>query len=162
VNLLHLYLHVLAQFGISLILQVAVWRISRRPAGQVPMSILWLFLLFGAGPVVDYFVCGNLDQLVLGLALGGFYLMSFPAAAAQSPTILVVDMLSRRGPMSEAELLQELNLSVDLVNDRIADMKADGLAGSKDGQLKIRTTGVILGNCFWLYRRLLGLPIGDG
>jgi len=157
-----LYLSVLLQFFISLVLQVMAWRVLRGPGDVIPHQILLLFGLFLGLPVIHFLLLGSVDQLVLALGLGAAYVMSFPAASAQSPTILMIDFLSRSPGLTSIELEQRLNEKVNLVGDRMRDLEADGLGQSKNGSFKPSRAGYCLGLVFWTYRKVLGLPLGGG
>lgn len=159
----NLYTQVALQFFVSLILQILLWRALRRPGDVVPHQILLLFALFLGLPLLSFAYTGSIDQLILALGLGCAYIMSFPAASAQSPTILMIDFLARSPQgLTSRELENKLNAQVNLVGDRIRDLEADGL-GKNDGQdFKPSRAGYFLGAVFWTYRKILGLPLGGG
>jgi hypothetical protein len=157
-----LYGQVLGQFLISLVVQVLLWRALRRPGDVVPHQILLLFALFLGGPLIHFLFTHSLNQMVLALGLGTAYVMSFPAASAQSPTILMIDFLSRAPGLSAGELEKQLNQRVNLVGDRLLDLEADGLGRASAEGFKPSRAGYFLGLVFWTYRRILGLPLGGG
>jgi hypothetical protein len=160
--MLSLYFSVLVQFLVSLVLQIGVWRITRRPNDVVPGQILWLFVLFLGGAALHYALHPSLPQLVLGWGLACTYIMSFPAASAKSPSLLIIDRLDRSGSLTEADLERALNQSANLVEDRLHDLKADGLIHSSGVEFRPSPVGRTIGYVFWTYRRLLGLPLGEG
>lgn len=160
--LLHIYGSVLTEFLISIILQIVVWRRLWKKHGKIPRQMAMLFLLFAGLPLLSFAFDHSIDRLFLALALGGAYIMTFPAAAAESPTILIIDILDKNGPQGEIEISEKLRARVNLSEDRVADLESDGL-GSRDGKkLKVTFPGRAIGYVFWTYRRLLGLPIGEG
>jgi len=159
---LSLYFSALGQFFISLGAQILLWRAIRRADGVVPGQIMWLFLLFLAGPIVHFLFAPDLSRLILALGLGCVYIMSFPAAAAKSPTLLIIDLLDRHGALSKSELEKYLNADVSMVEDRLRDLKADGLVDTRAEKFRPSATGRLIGYVFWYYRRVLGLPLGEG
>jgi hypothetical protein len=157
---LSLYFSVLGQFLIGLGVQIILWRALRRENDVVPGQILWLFLLFLGGPLLHFALDPSLSRLILAFGLGCTYIMSFPAAAAKSPTILIINLLDKNGALSKAQLEALLAKDVNLVEDRMADLKADGLMSATSSIPS--APGRFLGYVFWYYRRLLGLPLGEG
>src|SRR5580698_4607959 len=92
-SVLSLYFSVLGQFLISLGVQIILWRALRRPDDVVPRQILWLFALFLGGPIVHFIIEPSVSRLILSVGLGCTYIMSFPAASAKSPSLLIIDLL---------------------------------------------------------------------
>lgn len=160
--MLSLYFSVLGQFLIALAVQIVLWRALRTKDDVVPAQILWLFLLFLGGPLIHFCFDPSLSRLILALGLGCTYIMSFPAAAAKSPSLLIINLLDKNGPLSKFELEQALAKSVNLVGDRMRDLKADGLVHSSSEHFHPSRIGRFLGYVFWYYRRILGLPLGEG
>ncbi|MGE3760112.1 MAG: hypothetical protein AB7H97_20270 [Pseudobdellovibrionaceae bacterium] len=158
-TVVHLYLQTLLVFAISVILQIILWRLLRRPDDTVPFQILILFALFLGGPLVAFALQPSFDQLVIGLGLGSCYIMSFPAAAAKSPTIVILHVLRKSKGLAQPELEAELAKQLDLKGDRLRDLKADGLY-TESGRPSL--SGRILGYMFYSYRRILGIPLGEG
>lgn len=156
------YLQTAAQFLVCLGVQSLIWRWLWRKKGFIPRQIAMLLVLFGGGPFVLFLFTQSLDQLILGTILGSVYVMSFPAAAAQSPTILIVEILNRKGPSTSGELFADLEARVRLTEDRIDDLVADGLGKRDLDKFQVSFAGRTLGRAFWTYRRLLNLPAGDG
>jgi hypothetical protein len=159
---LSLYFSVLGQFLISLGAQIIVWRALRRTDDVVTHQILWLFALYLGGPLVHFYIEPSVSQLILAVGLGCTYIMSFPAASAKSPSLLLIDVLDREGPQTKEELEAKLLKSVNLVEDRLRDMQADGLVSKNAKEFRPSRAGRFLGYVFWYYRRLLGLPLGEG
>ncbi|MBU6375848.1 MAG: hypothetical protein KGQ59_07630, partial [Bdellovibrionales bacterium] len=156
-----IYSSVMAQFAVGLVLQIFLWRFLGRNGRPVPRQMALLFLVFAIFPVLHFLIHRSLDHLVAALALGGAYIMSFPAASAQSPTLLITDELSRQPQgLSETELMVRMSQRVNLVGDRVDDLKADGLCTGDGEQAQPSRFGIILGYIFWVYRRCLGLPMG--
>jgi cellulose synthase/poly-beta-1,6-N-acetylglucosamine synthase-like glycosyltransferase len=158
-NVVQLYLETLGLFVACLIVQIILWRALRRPDDTVPFQIIILFALFLGGPVIYSLIYPSLDRLVIGLGLGSCYIMSFPAAAAKSPTIVILHVLRKTGGLTRPQLETELAKQLDLKGDRLRDLKADGLYTD---QGRPSLSGRTLGWMFWTYRRILGIPLGEG
>jgi hypothetical protein len=151
-----------AQFVCCLMLQILIWQVCVRSQGSVPRQMLLLFALFLGGPLVHFALEPDWTRLTLALGLGCAYVMTFPAVSAKSPTIVIIDLLDREGEMAEADIRRKLEARAALVEDRVRDLKSDGLACEDGGRLKPSRAGRILGMTFLYYRRALGLPIGKG
>jgi hypothetical protein len=162
VSILAVYGITALQFLVSLLIQVFVWRGLWRRHGQIPRQMALLFLIFAGPPILEFFVIGSWDLFVLGLAVAGTYIMSFPAAAAQSPTILIIDLLDRKGRLPADQIYKELNSRVQLTQDRIDDLKNDGLSKPSNEKFELSLPGRGLGWIFWQYRKVINLPIGEG
>lgn len=158
-NVIQLYLETLGLFIACLVLQIILWRTLRRPDDTVPFQIMILFALFLGGPVIYSLIDPSIDRLVIGLGLGSCYIMSFPAAAAKSPTIVILHVLRKSGGLSRPQLEIELAKQLDLKGDRLRDLKADGLYTD---QGRPSFSGRLLGHMFWTYRKVLGIPLGEG
>jgi hypothetical protein len=158
-SILQLYQQTLILFIASLIVQSLVWRTLCRPDGVVPFQIIILFALFWGVPLAYFGYQPSFDQLVLSLALGSCYIMSFPAAAAKSPTVMILWLLKKSGGLTKAELESALSKELDLKGDRMKDLQADGLytAGGRPS-----LSGRVLGYAFFSYRKILGIPLGEG
>ena len=154
-----LYAETLLIFAACLLIQVVLWRLLKRPDDVVPCQIVILFLLFWLIPMVYSFAFPSWDRMALSLALGACYIMSFPAASAKSPTVMIFYILHRSGGLTPAELETRLAAELDLKGDRLKDLKADGLY---TGGGKPSLAGRILGYTFWAYRWILGIPLGEG
>ncbi len=154
-----LYAETLLIFLACLIIQVILWRLLRRPDDVVPYQIVILFLLFWLIPVIYSLAFLSWDRMILSLALGSTYIMSFPAASAKSPTVMIFYILHRSGGLTPKELESRLATELDLKGDRMKDLQADGLY---TGSGKPSLAGQILGYTFWTYRRILGIPLGEG
>lgn len=158
-NVVQLYIETLGLFFASLILQIILWRSLRRPDDTIPFQIIILFLLFLGVPVVYSLLNPSIDRLVMGLGLGSCYIMSFPAAAAKSPTIVILHVLRKSGGLTRPQLETELAKQLDLKGDRERDLKADGLY-TNEGRPSL--SGRMLGTMFYTYRKVLGIPLGEG
>ena len=104
---------------------------------------------------------GILEALLLALALAAGYVMTYPAIEVESPTLVMIRAIARRGPagLDRAELFERLNDEV-LVAPRVRDLLGEGLAEERSGRLYLSDGGRRLVNLFVLWRRLLGAREG--
>ena len=145
-----------------LILQLFIWRVFK-PKKQMLILLLGFFVL----PFV-LLICSLLlswsDECTYGLlwtlSLGSAYVMTFPAAAAQSPTLVLINSVVKNKLKSEDEIYR--SLGGRLVKDRLEDLESDGLVMVDGDQLKLKKPGRVLAKAFIFIRRLFGLPEGLG
>lgn len=163
-------------FGVFLsltFLQILIWNFF-----EVKKVILSLFLIF---LVLPLFIGGGLflaNQMTyirlfkgfftgqfLLVSLGLAYIQTFPAIQAKSPTLLIMLFLLKKkdvGGASKDEIFLELSHE-KILEDRVEDLKKDLLA--KPGvneSMELTWVGKLLAILFISYRRLLGLPTGQG
>jgi hypothetical protein len=150
-----------------LLVHIAVWRLFK-----VRKQILWLFIIFTGLPTLG---------LLIGLARGGdpiewslgyllvftlssCYILFFPAVQYESPTLSMVRILDRNrssGGLSRDEIMTTL-CSDQPLRDRMEDLENNGLLGGATGPRRLSTAGRLVAAFFYYYRRLLGLPFGEG
>jgi hypothetical protein len=111
--------------------------------------------LIPAGPVAW------LHALLLALALCAAYVMTYPALEVESPTLVIVQAIARRGAegIARRDLFEQLNDSV-LLGPRVQDLLDEGLATCADGRYQPTAKGRTLARVFTLWRALLGASRG--
>jgi hypothetical protein len=104
---------------------------------------------------------GVLQSLLLALAFAAGYVMSYPAIEVESPTLVMIQAIARRGArgLARATLFEQLNDDV-LVAPRVRDLVTDGLAVETQGRLRLSEGGRRLVSAFALWRRVLGAEDG--
>ena len=108
-----------------LVIQLFIWRILK-PKKQMAILLLLFFVLPFVLTVYTYFTWSGLVYTCLvTLSLGTAYVMTFPAAAAQSPTLVLVNSVVKNNLKTEEEIYQ--SLGGRLVKDRLEDLQSDGL-----------------------------------
>ena len=142
-----------------LILQLLIWRVLK-PKKQMLLLLLGFFVLPFFFVAFGFLVGGLPLDWLCALSLGCAYLMSFPAAAAQSPTLVLVNSVVKNKLKTEEEIFR--SLGGRLVKDRLEDLQSDGLVKVDGDHLKLKKPGQILARLFISFRRLLGLPEGQG
>ncbi len=128
-------------------------------------GLLLILLLGWAEPrVADLLPEGALGvahAVLLSLAVAAAYVMTYPAIEVESPTLVIVQAISRRGPegLARAELFEQLNDSV-LVEPRIQDLLDERLAVRDGDRIRPTDRGRLLARVFIGWRTLLGAPKG--
>ena len=104
---------------------------------------------------------GIAHAVLLSLALAAAYVMTYPAIAVESPTLVIIQAISRRGAegLPRKALFEQLNDSV-LVAPRIRDLLDERLAVRDDGRIRPTSRGRLLARVFIGWRALLGAPKG--
>ena len=149
-------------------LHILVWR-GLRPQRQF-RALALIFLLIGplslcwvVYPTVISDPGSIVSPLLLYFCLAAQYIAVFPAFQAMSPTI---EFLYRLKKTPSGLTADELANSLDgnaIVGDRVSDLLSSGLAvRTADGQIAATSAGRLLGNAFRIYRKALGLPVGEG
>jgi hypothetical protein len=98
---------------------------------------------------------------VLGLVLSAAYVMTYPAVDVASPTLTMVDAVTRTGAAGMAR--DEMYLRLDdkiLVLPRVADLVREGLARESDARILLTPRGARLATVFRLWQQVLGAGKG--
>jgi len=156
-------------FIISFVSHIIIWRVIR-PAKHM----VWLAVIFIILPIVVYILMGCLGYrgldcknvifvLLWHLALSAAYIMSYPAIQAECPTLKII--LAVRDSMPKGMRVKAINdifCNDRLLSDRFDDLINDDLISRKDGKWSLSLKGSLLVSFFSIYRKLLGLPLGEG
>lgn len=162
-----------AVFSVCLALHIIIWRfrIPRHDALAlfivflvVPASVFCGLLILSAGMDITFWPAPDLVLvLLLHTALAGVYISSYPAAQAISPSLDIILMIaaSPQGRLTEEEINQRYDDSV-LVTARVEDLRRSHLVNVTFDHAELTRTGRVIIRGFIFYRRLLGLPLGEG
>ncbi|HDL65011.1 MAG TPA: hypothetical protein ENH12_06435 [Proteobacteria bacterium] len=163
-----------ASFLFAFFIHVLFWRIFR-PEKQ----IFWLATIFLMLPTLIYGAIFLIKtpadmtslispfNLILSLiwhyALSAAYIMTYPPIQTGCPSLNIVLAVFRSGRegLSEGEI-RNIFSTDSLLSGRIRDLKSDGLIDLKEGAWGLTFPGRFLRTFFSVYRRLLGLPAGEG
>lgn len=133
---------------------------------------MWLAVIFIILPSAVYiflfYSCyfpkfGIVFTFIWHTALSSAYIMSYPLFQADCPSlkiILAVNCYMPEGLTEES--INKLFSQDALLYDRMEDLVNDGLILSKNGSWVMSYKGRLLSLGFFIYRRLLGLPPGEG
>lgn len=149
-------------FIIALFIHILLWRI-KRPVRQ----LMWLGIIFIFLPVILYVMLSFYRAIGLSLlwhlALSSAYIASYPLFQARCPSFKIILAVSSSMPEGMPEgSINNLFTHGMLINDRLDDLIKEKLVAVKDGAYILSPQGRILTKFFNIYRRLLGLPQGEG
>lgn len=165
----------LVLFAGAFLLHLILWRIA--PPAATMLAILRTFVIGILGGLLSLLALawmlpglaawlpadpfGLLLALLLSLALAAGYVMTYPAIEVESPTLVIVQAVARRGGrgLDRAALFERLNDEV-LVAPRVRDLLSDGLAVEEGGRLRLSGRGRRLVAVFAIWRRVLGAAEG--
>lgn len=141
---------------------VAVWRIRKpRQGGRaLVLTFLTVFaVMWQAWSPVDF--AEAFHGLVIALCLMAAYVASYPAAEADSPTLLIITKVMAGGAegLSRDELFESMDDDL-LTRPRIQDLLTGGLATLEEGVYRPTVKGRLLALVFIAFRGLLGAPKG--
>lgn len=163
------FLFTIGVFLFAFLLHIVIWRI-RIPRRQTEALLLIFIITFALGVFfLDRIVLPSkvalwrayLEISVFYLSLVIAYLLSYPAIAALSPSLVICDIISRSKThgvsKSDVELL--LNDEV-LIKPRIEDLVNDNMVCYSDGKYRLAKKGRLLVSIFVLFRNILRIPKG--
>ncbi|MBI4402636.1 MAG: hypothetical protein HY537_00655 [Deltaproteobacteria bacterium] len=143
----------------SLVLaQILFWQIAYRLYGGVRRQIIAVFVIYIGIPLLLFIFSRELAGTLMILSLSCAYIMSFPAAAAWSPSFEVLMFVKRkqkRQGVTKETVLKELALD-RLVWDRVRDLTYDGFI-TGETEFSLKPSGRRLAALFHWYRTVLRL-----
>lgn len=152
-------------FAIALLLHLAVWRI-RYPRNPIKV----LVLLFGAVVLfgiifmslhASYTIAQYLHIILLFLSLFIFYLFTYAAIQADSPSLVIVLRISEAGKNGlPLESIKEFLGDDLLIEPRLKDLAEARLVDLDGSVYKINKKGRLFVLPFIIYRNFLGLGKG--
>ncbi len=161
-----------ALFLLTLGAHVAAWR-----AASPYASALVLVAMMFAGPLAllaALFVTGHglgpwvpRDDVpavaLLHAALAAAYIASYPAARAVSPTLDILHYLGR-GPVEglRSDEITQRYTQEKIVHARIDDLRVYRLLVERGGRIGLTPLAAFIAATFQTFRRVLGLPDGEG
>lgn len=161
-------------FAACLMLHVVIWRIGRPRSDARALFVIFLIAptlggaaLFGAslfalgGPVAS--PLDSAAVLLLHWALASAYVLTYPAAQAQSPSLEIAYAVGQSMPrgLSREEILALLS-SEALVHSRVDDLIDNRLIRVDGDRYVLTVSATRLVRGFLGLRRLLGLPKRGG
>lgn len=158
-------------FLTCLSLHVVSWRIRIPKSDALALCFLFIalpaaFFVFVFGSSWNPLNVSGIDAvavLVFHFALSLVYISSYPAAQAISPSLemLLVIASSPDRRLTAEGVLERFN-DQGLLHARVDDLKGSVLVSQRNGCLELTAAGKAVIVFFVLYRRLLGLPVGEG
>ncbi len=165
----------LVLFAGAFLLHLIQWRVAPPAATTRALVFTFVFgilggllLVLGLAAVVPGLAArlpadpfGLVQAVLLSLAFAAGYVMTYPAIEVESPTLVMIQAIARRGDagLARATLFEQLNDEV-LVAPRVRDLVREGLAIERGGRLHLSPRGHRLVSWFLVWRRVLGA--GEG
>jgi len=100
--------------------------------------------------------------LLLPYALSSAYILSYPAAEAISPTLVIALYLGKAGTWVERRELEALFPEESILDPRINDLLESRLAALHGSTLRITSRGRVLVFFFRVFMRFIGMRPGRG
>ena len=157
-----------AGFLLAFFIHIAIWRV-KKPANEIS----GLFFIFIALPAIIYaLVLLSLGQcflsrpdivfsFILEILLSLSYIMTYPAIQAPSPSLRIIWAAhSIIGGLGMEEVIRIF--PKDSLSNCLDNLKDAGLIYLKEDKVTLSPGGRLLSGGFRWYRRLLGLPNGEG
>jgi hypothetical protein len=163
-----------ASFTVSFLAHLILWRVYR-PRRELN----WLVCIFFLLPIVCYlgllFILPQVKgSLIVGwpsifyislwhILLSLVYLLSYPAVQSPCPSLKIILLISKVMPsgLSFAELNESFSHG-QLYGDSFSNLKDDGMLYIENDRYHISHKGRWLVIFFTVYRKLFGLPEGEG
>ena len=156
----------------ALLGHVLYWRLGRPKTSSRLLFIFFGFYLIISQLIlltIDYYlstvdivtVVRNLHVFILSSFICSAYIASYPAIEANSPSILICNLIRKSGAkgISEEALYETMGSDL-LLYPRIVELEADGLVLIEEDIIIAQTNLIRLANFFIFFRNLLKLPIG--
>jgi len=159
-------------FLLTLLLHIAIWRVRPPYASALVLVFLMVGLptiglaaLMTAPEVVGPRVAATdvAAVLLLHVSLAAAYIASYPAARAVSPSLDILCYLASAGPrgLTEAEMTARYTAE-RILQSRIDDLAVYKFLFERDGRYHLSRMARVVAAGFLAYRKLLGLPVGQG
>jgi len=166
-------------FMVSFLVHLEIWR-GLKPRRQIgllamifvggPLCLFAAFVVVGQGgpPAAGLEVVRDPWQILYAfiwhLALAAAYIMSYPAMQADAPSLTLLLAIAAKMPAGlDGRQIEGLFSPDALIDARVDDLLSDGLVQqAEDGQYSPTMKGRFFATIFMGYRRLLGLPMGEG
>lgn len=152
-------------FLVSFILHVITWRRFRPVKHLLCLAAIFIFLPIG-GYLLLYQSLGIFNLILVIIWHLGFsltYIMTYPTIQAECPTFKILLAVRDSMPVGlSEESIKNIFSENKLLSDRVEDLIAEGLLHLKQGSWLLSFKGRLLAAGFSVYRRLLGLPLGEG
>lgn len=161
-------------FFCCLIIHIIIWRIKVPLISSFVLLVIFLVIpfIFSVFVIKDIWHIKDtlslntvevMGIMLLHFSLSSAYIAGYPAVRAVSPTLDIILMIesSKYKKMTEEELKRNFT-DKRLVHARIDDLRTYHLISEKDDIFKLTFVSKIIVVVFILYRKILGLPMGEG
>ena len=122
--------------------------------------LMWALIAIGGSELQVIF--GELLALcICDFAIMAAYINTYPAIEAKSPTLHMLEIMSKAGETGLSyPAIEEALGGEKLVLAQIESLVADGFAIREGKKMFLTNHGSFLANVFWFYRRLSGRATG--
>lgn len=161
-------------FLLCLCIHIAVWRVARPSRDAIMLFLIFILLPIGiliCRYIALWLVSWDLPWsvtdaaavMLLHFSLSAAYIAGYPAVQAISPSldILLIIGSSAEGRMNEDDIIRAYRETA-LVLDRVEDLKIHSLITEQNGIYTLRPYARHIVRFFIRYRKMLGLPVGEG
>lgn len=161
----------------AMLIHIQIWRAF--PAARTISKLFLIFVICPTAIVLTLFLAGHifrspgswfvrnpfnlLHVCICHLAMSAIYIMTYPAIQAKSPSLVLLLKIHERMPAGlDAEAIKGIFPHDSLLHARFDDLITDGLLEKTGKGYSLTATGRLLRTIFTTYRRILGLPVGEG
>jgi len=163
-------------FMTAVVIHIMIWR-AIRPVKQlfylgiifilIPSSIYILFFSLSQTSACSGKYLVSPFSMAFGFlwhfTLSSVYIASYPLFQAECPSLKIILAVSSSMPGGmTAEAIDRLFSEKVLLDDRLKDLFDERFIFQKNGKYIISRKGRVVSVFFLIYRRLLGLPLGEG
>lgn len=161
-------------FSVCFAVHIIVWRIRLPWVSSLVLVFIFLVVpaialiialsgFSGQENLLSMNIIELLEVFLLHFALSSAYIATYPAVRAVSPSLDILLMVSRAkdGKMTEDDIVKNYT-DLRLIVSRIDDLMEYRLVVEREGRFELRPLARIIITIFIFYRKLLGLPMGQG
>ncbi len=156
-----------------MIIHIVVWRVIKPRKHIISLFVFFIIMpgMIAVVSLVTGISAGITNQGVLLIfflyfAFSLVYIQTYPAVQGHSPSLQIVYMIghSEKG-MDIKDLLnmREFNAG-NLIDDHISNLQEEGFISisKTDNSVRLTSKGRMMASMFMLYRKFLGLDVGEG
>lgn len=161
-------IHGFLLFLACLSLHIVFWRIKAPVQSTLMLFVIFLLIpLAGMTITLANGISGSLMStflvFVLHISLSLVYIASYPAAEAQSPSLAIFFIISASPlkKLSAEEIIRQYTTRKTII-ERLDDLKLNNLVYEGSHGLQLSRLARTVVRFYILYRKILGLPQGEG
>ena len=104
----------------------------------------------------------NFYEVLLTLAILGAYIQTYPALLEDIPTIRILRIISLTNGITIEDLTRKLTARNNLQDSKENELENDGFVEKSSGKYTLTTSGFILANFFYWYRKIFNISKSNG
>lgn len=161
-------------FFALLLLHILIWRLRTPKNDVVALFALFIFCPAAAAGSLLLAIPFSLDNpslsatdvlqiFVLHAALALAYIANYPAVTAHSPSLAILTIIgaSERGRLTGEEIIRLYGNEHTIIR-RVEDLEVYGMLARRGGTFSLKPAAKFIIRIYILYRKLLGMPPGEG